>query len=332
MGRRPAQPLRRGASARLRGSSVTRAIELLGDRWSILVVRDAFQGVRRFEDFLARTGASRATLTRRLRSLETSGILRRVESESSPGRREYRLTSMGRDLFPLSLVAWSWERRWAARDAGIPLKLRHTACGHDMKPETVCSRCGGPLTLRDVEHRRGPGRLPRVPSSPARSWRLSALTAATHRGTQSTLTHITDIVGDPWTPLLIAAAFFGQRRFDEFEQELGIATNILSARLELLVRQKILVRRLYVRHPPRQEYRLTEKGHGLFHYAVVLNAWGDRWLLPPSGPAYQLVHRGCGQVVAPLVRCSHCHEALLPDAVTNAQPRRASRRAPAPAR
>jgi hypothetical protein len=72
------------------------------------------------------------------------------------------------------------------RDAGIPLKLRHASCEHDMQPETVCSRCGGPLTLRDVEHRRGPGRLPRVPSSPARSWRRSALTAATHRGSQST--------------------------------------------------------------------------------------------------------------------------------------------------
>jgi DNA-binding HxlR family transcriptional regulator len=326
VGRRPAQPLRRGASARLRGSSVTRAIELLGDRWSILVVRDAFQGVRRFEDFLARTGASRATLTRRLRSLEASGILRRVESEASTARREYRLTPMGRDLFPLSLVAWSWERRWAARDAGIPLKLWHATCGHAMRPQTVCLHCGGALTLREVEHRRGPGRLPRVPSSAVRSWRLSALTAATHRGSQSTLTHIADIVGDPWTPLLIAAAFFGLRRFDEFEQELGIATNILSSRLELLVREKILVRRLYVRHPPRQEYRLTAKGHGLFHYAIVLNAWGDRWLVPPSGPAYELVHRGCGQVMAPLVRCSHCRVALLPDAVANARPRGATRR------
>jgi len=306
----------------MRGSSVTRAIELIGDRWSILVVRDAFQGVRRFEDFLARTGASRATLTRRLRALEASGILRRAASATSPGRREYRLTPMGRDLFPLSLVAWSWERRWVPRGAGIPTRLRHAACGRDMQPETVCSRCGGPLTLREVEHRRGPGRLPRVPATQGRSWRLSALTAATHRGSQSTLTHIADIVGDPWTPLLIAAAFFGLRRFDEFEQELGIATNILSTRLDLLVRQKILVRRLYVRHPPRQEYRLTQKGRDLFHYAVVLNAWGDRWLAPPGGPAYQLVHRDCGRVVAPLVRCGHCHEALLPDSVSNARSRR----------
>jgi DNA-binding HxlR family transcriptional regulator len=302
----------------MRGSPVTRAIELLGDRWSLLVVRDAFQGVRRFEDFLSRTGASRATLARRLRSLEASGVLCRVDSDGSPGRREYRLTAMGRDLFPLSMVAWRWERRWAPRGAGIPLKLQHAACGHDMQPETACAGCGGLLVLRDVEHRRGPGRLPSAAARRTRSWRLSALTAASHRGSQSTLTHIADIVGDPWTPLLIAAALLGQRRFDEFQHELGIATNILSARLELLVGQKILARRLYVRHPPRYEYRLTPKGHDLLHYAVVLNAWGDRWLTPSGGPAYHLVHRACGRVIKPLVRCSHCHAALLPGAVTHA--------------
>ena len=164
----------------MRGSPVTRAIELLGDRWSILVVRDAFQGVRRFEDFLGRTGASRATLTRRLRSLEASGVLCRVDSDGSPGRREYRLTAMGRDLFPLSMVAWGWERRWAPRGAGIPLKLQHAACGHEMHPETACAGCGGLLVLRDVEHRRGPGRLPSAATRRARSWRLSALTAVTH--------------------------------------------------------------------------------------------------------------------------------------------------------
>jgi DNA-binding HxlR family transcriptional regulator len=309
----------------MRGSSVTRAIELIGDRWSILVVRDAFQGVRRFEDFLTRTGASRATLTRRLRSLEARGILRRAASGSGSGHSEYRLTDMGRDLFPLSLVAWSWERRWAPRGAGIPAKLRHAGCGHDIRPQVVCGHCGGAVTLRELEHRRGPGRLPRVAPPAVRAWRRSAFTADTQHGSQAALTHIADIVGDAWTPLLVAAAFFGRRRFDEFQQELGIATNILAARLELLVAQRILVRRLYVSHPPRHEYRLTAKGLDLLHYAVVLNAWGDRWLAPPGGPDYELVHRGCGQLVAPVVRCGHCLEPLQPDAVSFARVRYRSR-------
>jgi DNA-binding HxlR family transcriptional regulator len=310
----------------MRGSSVTLAIELIGDRWSILVVRDAFQGVRRFEDFLTRTGASRATLTRRLRSLEARGILRRVASDTPPGHMEYRLTDMGRDLFPLSMVAWSWERRWVPRGAGIPSTLRHVACGHDMRPQVVCDHCSGAVTLGEVEHRRGTGRLSRVAASPVRSWRRSSFTADTQHGSHASLTHIADIVGDAWTPLIVAAAFFGRRRFDEFQQELGIATNTLSARLELLVAQRILQRRPYVRHPPRHDYRLTEKGRDLFHYAAVLNAWGDRWLAPRGGPAYELVHRGCGQVLAPVVRCGHCLETLRPDAVTDAQPKRPPRR------
>lgn len=305
----------------MRGSSVTRAIELIGDRWSILVVRDAFQGVRRFEEFLARTGASRATLTRRLRSLEARGILQRAGSSGRTGHSEYRLTDMGRDLFPLSLVAWSWERRWAPRGAGIPATLRHATCRHAMLPQVVCDHCGGEVTLGEIEHQRGPGRMPRVATSPARLWRRSVFTADTQLGSHASLTHIADIVGDAWTPLIIAAAFFGRRRFDGFQQELGIATNVLAARLELLVAQRILVRQLYVRHPPRHEYRLTEKGRDLFHYAAVLNAWGDRWLAPPSGPAYQLVHRDCGRVVALAVRCGHCHEALRPDAVSFARVR-----------
>jgi DNA-binding HxlR family transcriptional regulator len=309
----------------MRGSSVTRAIELIGDRWSILVVRDAFQGVRRFEEFLVRTGASRATLTRRLRSLEARGILRRSASGSPAGHSEYRLTDMGRDLFPLSLVAWSWERRWAPRGAGIPSKLRHAGCGHDIRPQVVCGHCGGAVTLRELEHRRGSGRLPRVAPAAVRAWRRSAVTADTQHGSQAALTHIADIVGDAWTPLLVAAAFFGRRRFDEFQQELGIATNILAARLELLVDQRILVRRLYVSHPPRHEYRLTEKGLDLLHYAVVLNAWGDRWLAPPSGPPYELVHRGCGKLVEPVVRCGHCLEPLRPDAVSFTRVRSSSR-------
>jgi DNA-binding HxlR family transcriptional regulator len=174
------------------------------------------------------------------------------------------------------------------------------------------------VTLGEVEHRRGPGRLPRATPVAAGPWRRSASVADAKPGSHASLTHIADIVGDAWTPLVVAAAFFGRRRFDDFQQELGIATNILASRLELLVARRIMERRLYVRHPPRHEYRLTGKGRDLFHYAVVLNAWGDRWLAPPSGPAYQLVHRGCGRVVAPLVRCGHCHEPLRPNEVSYA--------------
>jgi DNA-binding HxlR family transcriptional regulator len=301
-----------------RSSSVTRAIRVLGDRWSLLIIRDAFMGVRRFQDFLDRTGTSRATLTNRLQSLVRAGIFRRVQYSESPARFEYRLTDKGRDLYALSLVAWSWERRWAPKGAGIPMKLRHLACGQETFPTVACSHCGEPLSIRDTYYTPGPGVNARAVSSPARYRRLSALTSATHKGSQSGLTHIADIVGDPWTPLVLATAFFGLRRFDDIQRELGIATNILSTRLDLLVRQKILERHLYSEQPQRYEYRLTDKGRDLFAYALLLNRWGDKYLATAAGPPYYLVHAKCGKHATPEVRCSHCHEELVPRSVTTA--------------
>jgi DNA-binding HxlR family transcriptional regulator len=298
-----------------RASSVTRAIRVLGDRWSLLIIRDAFMGVRRFQEFLERTGTSRATLTNRLQSLVRAGIFRRVKYSDAPARYEYRLTDKGRDLYPLSLVAWSWERRWTPKGSGIPMKLLHRTCGHETHPTVLCSHCSAPLSIRDTFYRPGPGANARAPAAPARYRRLSALTSATHRGSNAGLTHIADIVGDPWTPLVLAAAFFGLRRFDDIQRELGIATNILSTRLELLVREEILVRQLYSQQPERYEYRLTDKGRDIFSYALLLNRWGDKWLATAAGPPFYIVHAKCDQRITPEVRCSHCGEELVPGSV-----------------
>lgn len=296
-------------------SSITRAIRVLGDRWSLLIIRDAFQGVHRFQDFLERSGTARATLTNRLKALIRNGILKRVKYTDAPARFEYRLTDKGRDLYPLSLVAWGWERRWAPKGAGIPMRIIHSGCGHETHPVATCSHCGEPLAIRDTFYRSGPGANARAPATPARYRRLSGLTSATHRGSHAGLTHIADIVGDPWTPLVIAAAFFGLRRFDDIQSELGIATNILSTRLELLVGQRILERRLYSEQPQRYEYLLTDKGRDLFPYALLLNRWGDKWLAKGAGPPFYIVHARCKHRVTPEVRCDHCREELVPGSV-----------------
>lgn len=299
----------------MRLSSVTRAIRVLGDRWSILIIRDAFVGVRRFQDFLERTGTSRATLTNRLQSLVKAGLFRRAKYSDSPARYEYRLTDKGRDLYQLSLAAWAWERKWAPKGAGIPRQLLHRPCEHETVPTLKCGHCSQAILMKECRVVPGPGANARAPAAPARYRRLSALTSETHRGSAAGLTHIADIVGDPWSPLVLAATYFGLKRFDEFQRELGIATNILASRLELLVGQKILKRHRYSKQPERFEYLLTPKGHGLFTYALLLNDWGERWLLPPAGPPYYIVHTVCGQNVKPEVRCSHCDVALVPGSV-----------------
>jgi DNA-binding HxlR family transcriptional regulator len=304
-------------------SPVTRAMDVIGDRWALLIMRDAFQGAHRFEEFVERTGATRATLTNRLRVLVEQGILERVRYSSAPPRHEYRLTRRGRDLFPVALAAWRWERRWAGPRGGVPARLHHVACGHATRPALVCAACGGPVDLRRTSYRRraATGALRRALP---RLRRLSPSTAVTHRGSRADITHVADVVGDRWMPLVVSAAFFGQRRFEDIQAVLGIASNILARRLALLVQLGVLQRRSYSRRPVRSEYRLTRKGRDLFPYAVALSAWGERWLGGRPEATAVLYHADCGRRLVPQARCSHCGDKVSVDDVRiRTVPRRA---------
>ena len=136
--------------------SVAQCLEVVGEWWSLLIVRDAFLGVRRFDDFQARLGISRNILNQRLTKLVDEGILERVPYQDNPPRSEYRLTQKGRDLWHVLTAMRQWGDRWAA-PLGPPLKMHHAACGHVVKAVAVCSHCGEPLDLRSVTVEPGPG-------------------------------------------------------------------------------------------------------------------------------------------------------------------------------
>lgn len=140
--------------------SVARCVAVVGDRWSLLVLRDCFLGVRRFDDFQARLGITRHVLADRLKSLVEEGVLKRVAYQQRPERFEYRLTEAGRDLYPviMGLVAWGNKHRAGAR--GRPVLHRHKACQHHFDAVMICSECNEPLDPRQVEVEPGPG-LPR---------------------------------------------------------------------------------------------------------------------------------------------------------------------------
>src|SRR4030095_4089233 len=127
-------------------------------------------------------------------------------------------------------------------------------------------------------------------ATPRFRW-LSSVNAERHRGASSAFVHITDILGDRWTPLVLCAAFLGSRCFDEIQSGLEIATNILTHRLNYLVDHRILERRQYSERPPRYEYRLTPKGRDLFPHALMLMQWGDRWLAPAGRPQPAGLHQ-----------------------------------------
>jgi DNA-binding HxlR family transcriptional regulator len=131
--------------------SVAQALSVIGDRWTMLILREAFMRVRRFEDFQARTGAPRPVLADRLKTLVDNGVLERRLYSEHPDRFEYRLTEKGRDLYPVVVSLLRWGDRWMSSAAGPPVELRHRACGHPMHPELACPECGEWVEARDME-------------------------------------------------------------------------------------------------------------------------------------------------------------------------------------
>ena len=136
--------------------SIARPASILGDRWTLVILRQAFSRVRRFEDFQSSLGISRSLLADRLNKLVEEAILRREPyKDEIRTRDEYRLTEKGLDLYPVLMALREWGDRYMADD-GPPLKVRHRDCGGEPTIHLTCDRCGEPVTARDAEVRPGP--------------------------------------------------------------------------------------------------------------------------------------------------------------------------------
>lgn len=132
---------------------VAQAVAVVGDPWTILILRDAFQGATRFEMFQRSTGASRALLAERLARLVANGLMEKTAYDGRPPRFDYRLTSKGRALQPVFMTLAHWSETHLGRKAR-PLGRRHVACGHNFKPEVCCSKCHQIVRPGDVTYDR----------------------------------------------------------------------------------------------------------------------------------------------------------------------------------
>jgi len=292
----------------IRANSCTRALNVLGDRWTLMILFLTFQRVRRFEEFQGRIGIARSLLTDRLRRLQAAGVLRRERYQARPVREEYRLTEMGLDLFSLALTIIRWEKRWFYDPANPAHRLRHS-CGKEFTPEFRCGHCSELVIPREVRVEDGPGAA-LEPAAPPRAHRRSIVPATELNQGNPTLDRAFQVLGDRWTSHVIAAAFLGRRRFSEFEDSLGVAPNILSGRLARLVKLGVLVRRLYQQRPDRWEYRLTDAGRDLYPLIAELIRWGDRWLDDGNGPPLITYHQSCGCRLEAQIVCDQCGEAV----------------------
>ena len=143
--------------------SVARTVSVIGDRWTLLVLRDCFLGVRRFDLFEARLGVTRHVLADRLKKLVKTGVLTRSAYQDRPARYEYRLTEKGLDLWPTMVALMQWGDRYAAPVAGPPVLLEHRGCGGPVDRHRVCASCGLKLAPADVRALPGPGATPEHP-------------------------------------------------------------------------------------------------------------------------------------------------------------------------
>jgi DNA-binding HxlR family transcriptional regulator len=150
--RRPADLIHR-----FQGDSVSRTLALIGDQWTLLILREALFGVRRYSKFARNLGIPRPTLSSRLRSLVDSGLLERVRYAHDPDRYEYKLTEAGRELFGAAAMVMRWGDKYLAGPEGPPIVLRHHECRGIADPTLVCSECGKEITPYNVTPEPGPG-------------------------------------------------------------------------------------------------------------------------------------------------------------------------------
>ncbi len=136
--------------------SIARTLDVMGEPWSPLILRDIWVGMHRFDQIQTDLGISRKVLTERLNHLVGQGILERRPYDARP-RFEYHLTPKGLDLMEVLMVMVRWGDRWLAGPAGPPVLYRHHACGNASHVDPRCSECGKPMHPQDVDVLAGPG-------------------------------------------------------------------------------------------------------------------------------------------------------------------------------
>jgi DNA-binding HxlR family transcriptional regulator len=280
-------------------SSVIRAINIIGDRWTLYILRDAFLGARRYFEWKSQLRISDAVLSDRLRKLVDAGCLAKQPSSTSETHEEYYLTDKGLDLYHVLICLWHWDTTWNPNRAKA-VQLIHRTCGKATFPIVACDHCKKPVRARDIEFVEGAG-AGTDHSAPIRRRRTQKFDPLDIVGNEA-LT----ILGDRWSALLVACSFLGLRRFKALQERMNIPPHQLSVRLKELVASSILERSLYQKHPARHEYRLTGKGRDFYPVILMLMTWGDRWLSQPIGPPVILRHRPCGVELEPVMICAEC--------------------------
>ena len=292
-----------------RASSINRALDQIGDKWSLLLIGEVLWGVNTFGELLEATGMSRGVLSDRLKWLEKVDCLKKVYADGNTRRPVYHMTRKSVDLYDTALMSLNFERQFFSEPELDSIELHHLDCQKTFKPVLACKHCGGEVFSKDISYHDGPGATRDLRKMKVR--RKSSKSIKDVPATNRAYTNLIHLIGDPWTANLIALSYHGIERFDDFNRELPIATNVLTDRLKFLVEEGVFDTIPYKKRPLRVNYSLTEKGKALFPFFQTLLQWGDRWCSDSSGPPIVLTHTVCGEVLEAEVRCDQCDQHLI---------------------
>ena len=306
------------AARHIRASLVIPVLDIIGDRWTLLLLAALTAGPQRFDGLARRIGIARSTLAQRLTDLAADSLVARRAYQHNPPRFEYELSARGCDTLAILHAIRNWDRTWASAEA-------FQAWPMEDEPERrlVCRSCGAPIHARDVAYRSAGSVGPRASrrgrslrdltgeaklrleagAASDRAWRCAVpKNARSQRRTRpQPLTSAADTLGNRSLALVIAAAFFGLRRFSDMERALALAPNVLARRLDELVAAGVMARHVYRERPRRWQYILTEKGLDLYPVIVAQIGWADRWLAGIAGPPLALTHKPCGKTLIPVL-------------------------------
>lgn len=283
------------------------ALDAVGDPWSFLIMQEAFFGVRRFEEFQKNLGIARNTLTDRLARLTEHRLLSRVAYQERPPRYEYRLMPGGLDCYPYALALMSWGDRWQTGGEDVPVTLRHLRCGARLRPLVVCGACQREIRAHDVAINPISAKPPAAAAGA--QLRSSSRPELYTAGRETSVSRTLALIGDRWAFYVLWLALAGITRFEHFQRILGVARTILAARLERLVKDGLLERKLYCERPPRYEYGLTAKGLDLCPVLLTLFDWARRAVGSAADQAHAL-HKACGEPLRVDVICGCCREVV----------------------
>ncbi|MFC5677120.1 winged helix-turn-helix transcriptional regulator [Aeromicrobium endophyticum] len=296
-------------------NSIAVANGVLADEWSLWIVRQALRGATHYTDWLNLGPIPGSALTTRLSALVTAGVLSKHQYSDRPVRHEYLLTDRGRQVWPILISMWSWEKGWVD-DPEVDLpRMLHTTCGGFFDPVLTCGSCRETIRWRDVKGEMGPsGDWSRNLQITARRQR-----SRNDKRPSEVVNETMELIGNRWSIAILGASFLGVTRFSEFQKRLSASPTIIADRLKAFADLGVLEQVPTRERADWMEYHLTAKGLAFLPVVLLMIQWGHRWFRAPDGPALVMEHMTCSSPLHVLLTCSECHEPLRGHAIETVQ-------------